>query len=91
VSALKKGPEISDKSVASIFVIEEHMFYFKHRGIMPLINCLVHRLRKISFLTGAQDSHLQRVTIPEAAYCIYNYNVDLLMMSRAMLETCRGF
>ena len=22
----------------------------------------------ISFLTGAQDSHLQRVTIPEAAY-----------------------
>jgi len=32
-------------------------------------NCLVHRLRKkSSFLTGAQDSHLQRVTIPEAAY-----------------------
>jgi len=28
--------------------------------------CLVHRLT--SFLTGAQDSHLQRVTIPEAAY-----------------------
>ena len=25
-------------------------------------NCLVHRL------TGAQDSHLQRVTIPEATY-----------------------
>jgi len=24
--------------------------------------------RKCSFLTGAQDSHLQRVTIPEAAY-----------------------
>jgi hypothetical protein len=34
-------------------------------------NCLVHRLRKkwlSYFLTGAQDSHLQRVTIPEAAY-----------------------
>ena len=31
-------------------------------------NCPVHRLRKDSFLTGAQDSHLQRVTIPEAAY-----------------------
>ena len=42
-------------------------------------DCLVHRLRKnwsderdynqtSSFLTGAQDSHLQRVTIPEAAY-----------------------
>ena len=28
--------------------------------------CPVHRLRKN--LTGAQDSHLQRVTIPEAAY-----------------------
>jgi hypothetical protein len=32
-------------------------------------DCLVHRLRKnCSFLTGAQDSHLQRVMIPEAAY-----------------------
>ena len=32
-------------------------------------DCLVHRLRKnCSFLTGAQDNHLQRVTIPEAAY-----------------------
>ena len=30
-------------------------------------DCLVHRLRT-SFLTGAQDSHLQRLTIPEAAY-----------------------
>ena len=29
-------------------------------------DCLVHRLRKN--LTGAQDSHLQSVTIPEAAY-----------------------
>ena len=42
-----------------------------------------------SFLTGAQDSHLQRVTIPDAAY-IYNYDVELLKISRAMLETCRG-
>jgi len=31
-------------------------------------DCPVHRLRKNSFLTGAQDSHLRRVTIPEAAY-----------------------
>ena len=32
-------------------------------------DCPVHRLRKkSSFLTDAQDSHLQRVTIPEAAY-----------------------
>jgi hypothetical protein len=32
--------------------------------------CPAHRLRKNcrSFLTGAQDSHLQRVTIPKAAY-----------------------
>jgi len=29
-------------------------------------DCIVHRLRKN--LTCAQDSHLQRVTIPEAAY-----------------------
>ena len=29
-------------------------------------DCLVHRLRKN--YSGAQDSHLQRVTIPEAAY-----------------------
>jgi len=40
----------------------------------PLVSSLsagdspVHRLRKNSLLTGAQDSHLQRVTIPEAAY-----------------------
>jgi len=33
------------------------------------VDCLVHWLRKnSSFLTGAQDSHLQSVTIPEAAY-----------------------
>jgi len=31
-------------------------------------DCPVHRLRENSFLTGAQDSHLQTVTIPEAAY-----------------------
>jgi len=33
-------------------------------------DCPVHQLRKnfFSFLTGSQDSHLQRVTIPEAAY-----------------------
>ena len=30
-------------------------------------DCPVHRLRS-SFLIGAQDSHLQRVTILEAAY-----------------------
>jgi hypothetical protein len=28
--------------------------------------------------------------IPEAAYP-YNYDVDLLKMSRTMLEICRGF
>ena len=30
-------------------------------------DCPVRRLRS-SFLTGTQDSHLHRVTIPEAAY-----------------------
>jgi hypothetical protein len=63
--------------------------------IQPLVSslfagdCPVHRLRK-NFSTGAQDRHLQRVTIPEAVY-IYNYDVDLLNLSRVMLETCRGF
>jgi hypothetical protein len=55
--------------------------------MQPLVSSLsaglVHRL------TGAQDSHLQRVTIPEAAYI--NYDVDLLKKSREMLETFRGF
>jgi hypothetical protein len=43
-------------------------------SMQPLVSslsaggCPVHRLRKSSFLAGAQDSHLQRVTIPEAAY-----------------------
>ena len=44
--------------------------------VQPLVSslsagdCLVHRLTKdcSPFLTGAQDSHLQRVTIPEAAH-----------------------
>jgi hypothetical protein len=32
-------------------------------------DCLVRRLRKnCSFLTGVRDSHLQRLTIPEAAH-----------------------
>jgi len=43
-----------------------------------------------SFLTGAQDSHLQTVTISEAAY-IHNYDVDLLKISRVMFETRREF
>jgi hypothetical protein len=57
---------------------------------LSAVDCPVNRLRKSSFLTGTQDSHLQRVTIPEAAY-IYNYDVDLLKMSRVMLEISRGF
>ena len=31
-------------------------------------DCPVYQLRRNSSLTGAQDSHLQRVTIPEAVY-----------------------
>jgi hypothetical protein len=51
-------------------------------------DCLVHRISKncSSFLADAQDSHLQRVKIPEAAYIHYNYDVDHLKMSRVMLE-----
>jgi hypothetical protein len=37
-------------------------------SLLSVGDCRVHRLRKSSFLTGAQDSHLQRVTTPEAAY-----------------------
>jgi len=44
-------------------------------------DCPMHRL------TGAQDRHLQTVTIPEAA----QIQLDLLKMNRVMLETCRGF
>jgi hypothetical protein len=31
-------------------------------------DCLVHQLRRKFSLTGAQDRHVQRVTIPEATY-----------------------
>jgi hypothetical protein len=36
------------------------------RALPCLSSGCIHR--NCSFLTGAQDSHLQRVTIPEAAY-----------------------
>jgi len=38
-------------------------------------DCPVHRLRKK--LTGTQDSHLQTVTIPEAAYIQLRRNILL--------------
>jgi len=50
---------------------EVHFAIVNMRSLVSSLSvgdCLVHRLRKNSFLTGAQDSHLQRVTIPEAAY-----------------------
>jgi hypothetical protein len=34
--------------------------------VLSLCAGLVYQLRKNSFLTGAQDSHLERVMIPEA-------------------------
>ena len=47
------------------------------------------KIELLSFLTGAQDSHLQRVTIPETAY------IELRRRppedEQGMLETCRGF
>ena len=52
-------------------------------------DCPVHRLRKNSFLTGAQDSHLQRVTILEAAYI--KLQLRLPEDEQGMLETFRGF
>ena len=45
-------------------------------------DCLVHRL------TGAKDSHLQRVTIPETAYIQLRGPPE---DEQGMLETCRGF
>jgi len=42
-----------------------------------------------SFLTGAQDSHLQRVTIPEIAYIQLRSGPP--EDEQCMLETCRGF
>jgi hypothetical protein len=53
-------------------------------------DCLVHRLRKSSFLTGAQDNLPGRERRYQRLH-IYNYAVDLLKMSRAMLETYKGF
>jgi len=54
-------------------------------------DCLVHRLRKncSSFFTGAQDSHLQTVTIPETAYI--QLRTGPPEDEQGMLETCRGF
>jgi hypothetical protein len=50
--------------------LQEVYVVIVYTSMQPLVSslsagdCLVHRLRKNSFLTGAQDSHLQRVTIP---------------------------
>jgi len=52
-------------------------------------DCLVHRLRKSYFLTGAQDIHLQTVTIPEAAYIQLRRGPP--EDEQVMVETCRGF
>jgi len=46
-------------------------------------DCLVHRL------TGAQDSHLQTVTIPEAAHIQLRRGPP--EDEQGTLETCRGF
>jgi len=54
-------------------------------------DCLVHPLRKncSSSLTGTQDSHLQAVTIPEAAYMQLRRRPP--EDEQGMLETCTGF
>jgi hypothetical protein len=70
------------------------LYIYAASGIVTLCRCLscapVKKELWSSFLKGAQDSHLKRVTILEAAY-IHNYDVELLKTSRAMPETCRGF
>ena len=45
--------------------------------------------RNCSFLTSAQDSHLQRVTTPKAAYTELRRRPP--ENEQVMLETCRGF
>ena len=53
-------------------------------------DCLVRQSKKkSSFLTGAQDSHLQRVTIPETAYIQLRSGPP--EDEQGMLETCKGF
>jgi hypothetical protein len=53
-----------------IYVVILYIYIYMQPLVSSLSagDCLVHRLKKNSFLTGAQDSHLQRVIIPEAAY-----------------------
>jgi hypothetical protein len=50
-------------SLGSLIVYMQHLISSLSAG-----DCPVNRLRKSSFLTGSQDSHLQRVTISDAAY-----------------------
>jgi len=46
-----------------------HNTFIKILYMFPALPCSSSGgLRRNCFLTGAQDSHLQRVTIPEAAY-----------------------
>jgi hypothetical protein len=59
--------------------------YFRNRstldiGVFGYIGVLQHK------------EHSPEVwQIPPGTLCIYNYDVDLLKISRVMLETCRGF
>jgi len=72
---------------------EVHVIIVYMRSLVSSLSagdCLVHRLRKkSSFLTSAQDSHLQRVTIPETAYIQLGRGPP--EDEQGMLETCRGF
>ena len=63
-------------SSGSLIVSMQHLI-----SSLSVGDCPVHRL------TGAQDSHLQTVTISDAALI----QLDLLKMSSVLLETCRGF
>jgi hypothetical protein len=53
--------------------------------------CPVYLLRKNSFFLNQCTGQSTAESDDTQRLHIYNYDVDLLMMSRVMLETCRGF
>jgi len=72
------------------FLQEVHFVNVYMRSLVLSLSagdCLVHRLRKN--FTGAQDSHLQRVTIPETAYIQLRNGPP--EDEPGILERCRGF
>ena len=69
-----------------LFIKRSKLYYTASDIITPVGGRPVRWLRENSSLNCAPDGHLRCVTIPDAVQC----NFDLLMMSTAMLGTCRG-